>query len=141
LWALTNKDIIYTKKQYKNLSLASKKKIEEYVYEDHGKIILLKDNARYWNHSCNPNAIHYWKFGMDIALRDIKKGEKMICKCGIKHCRRVIKREKPNSKIVKRLNERANDAAKKINFVKQPLLIILKKKHIKPINLGKSFIY
>jgi len=151
LWVLTGRDHIYTPRQYKKLSQAYRKNIDKYVYFQNGKLVFLTDNAKYWNHSCNPNASHFWKIGMDIALRDIKRGEeitydyalllapteKLLCKCGAKNCRRIIKHESPNSKIAKKLNRIARDAAKEIKNVRQPLLYIIKNNHVNIVVLKK----
>ena len=59
--------------------------------------------GRYFNHSCEPNCGIKGRFQI-IAMRDIKKGEwvtwdyemtensdwRMECKCGSKHCRKII---------------------------------------------------
>lgn len=84
------------------------KKIKEterrYVAYSNGKYILMQPPARYVNHSCNSNT--YADNFCDIAKRDIKKGEEitgdysedetlgfeMVCHCGSKNCRRIIKK-------------------------------------------------
>lgn len=137
VWVLTKKDKVWTSQEYKRLDSNYRKKIHKYVYfEDNGDAILIDRISRHRNHSCNPNTSHCSRIGMDIALRDIKKGEeityeyaflllsgeKLVCNCESKNCRKVIKRLSENSRVIKRLYRLANQAAKDINKVKQPLL-------------------
>jgi hypothetical protein len=74
--------------------------IERYSYIDgRGVRILSWDNAKYVNHSCNPNSLSTG-YGFEIAIRDIAKGEQitddyglfnlptpMEINCGEKGCR------------------------------------------------------
>ncbi len=80
------------------------KEKKRYIANLDGKNILMQSPANYVNHSCDANT-HADNF-CDIAKRDIKKGEEitsnyskteisgfeMICHCGSKNCRGVIKR-------------------------------------------------
>ncbi|MBI2151219.1 SET domain-containing protein-lysine N-methyltransferase [Candidatus Woesearchaeota archaeon] len=89
------------------LTPKSIKKIPEkdkrYVAHFNGKFILMQPPARFVNHSCDANT--YANNFCDIAKRDIKKGEEitgdyseeaisgeiMVCKCGSKNCRSIMK--------------------------------------------------
>ncbi|MBW3005125.1 SET domain-containing protein-lysine N-methyltransferase [Candidatus Woesearchaeota archaeon] len=90
-----------TKEEVDKLPEAEKRYVS-YLGED--KYILHQPPARYVNHSCDANT--YSDNFADIARRDIKKGEeitadyvaekvpgfdKVLCKCGSKNCRSVIK--------------------------------------------------
>jgi uncharacterized protein len=80
--------------------LPSKEKC--FVGIDGKKYLFFLPPARYVNHSCNPNTKVKGK--ADVAIRNIRKGEeitnyyrdddttfKMICNCGSKNCRGIIK--------------------------------------------------
>lgn len=134
----------YTKKQYDRLNKKNKEEIRKYAYEDeNGNLFLCKGIERYWNHSCNPNCSYSEKCDVDIAIRDIKKGQEltydyallspkwlkpMKCNCRYKNCRKLIKRLPDNSPIAIKLNKKTDNAAKFIKKVKQPLLIRGKRK-------------
>lgn len=80
------------------------KEEKKYIAYLNGKYILMQPPARYINHSCDANT--YANNFCDIAKRDIKKGEEitddyskdetpgfeMVCRCGSKNCRKIIKR-------------------------------------------------
>lgn len=77
---------------------------KKYIAKLKGKYIFMLPPARYVNHSCDSNT--YAKNFCDIAKRKIKKGEEitsdysatmdkgesMLCKCGDKNCKKVIKK-------------------------------------------------
>ncbi len=125
----------YTKKQYDKLSKYRKALLRKYAYEDKkGNLILCKDIARYWNHSCNPNCSYSKDKEADISIRNIKKGEEltydyallhpkwlkpMKCNCHYRYCRKLIKKELINSKIIRKLNKKTENAAKFIKKVKE----------------------
>jgi SET domain-containing protein len=56
-----------------------------YAYYDHNnkKYVLCGDDARFENHSDDPNTMGVYPegdaFGMDIATRDIQEGEEITC--------------------------------------------------------------
>ena len=95
-------DISYqlTSEEVKKIQASEKR----YVAFLDGKYILMQPPARYVNHSCDANT--YADNFCDIAKRDIKKGEEitddysedetpdfeMVCHCGSKNCRGIIKR-------------------------------------------------
>jgi hypothetical protein len=76
---------------------------KRYVANIDSEYILMPPPAKYVNHSCDANT--YVSNFCDIAKRDIKKGEEittdysetmisdeyMVCKCGSKNCRKIIK--------------------------------------------------
>jgi SET domain-containing protein len=77
---------------------------KRYISSLNSKNVLTQEPERYVNHSCEANT--YAKDFSDIAKRDIKKdeeitadyseemprGEKMVCRCGSKSCRKIIER-------------------------------------------------
>ena len=84
--------------EYNKLPLKEKR----FVGIDGKKYLFFLSPARYVNHSCNPNTKVKGK--TDVAIRDIRKGEeitnyykdddvtfKMVCNCGSKSCRGIIK--------------------------------------------------
>jgi SET domain-containing protein len=89
---------VITKKEYESLPECDK----GCVGVDGKKYLQFLAPSKYVNHSCNPNT--FVKCGADVALRDIKKGEEitnyyedddpefqMVCNCGSKNCKKVIK--------------------------------------------------
>lgn len=101
------KDEVILKWKYKKLTKEEVKSLPDkekrYVTYIGGEYIYLQEPERYLNHSCDANT--YPKNFSDVARRDIKKGEeittdygeqaepnfKMVCHCGSKKCRGVIK--------------------------------------------------
>ena len=93
----------------KKLSVKDAKKVPEseqkYVSFINGKFTFMQPPERFVNHSCDANT--YVDGFCDVAKRDIKKGEeitgdysedttpdfKMICNCGSKNCKGIIKKE------------------------------------------------
>lgn len=80
---------------------------KKYLYYSGDKRIFVSSPARFVNHSCDPNTVI--RNFCDIAKRDIKSGEEItedystennpnldiICKCGSKNCKRIIKSYRP----------------------------------------------
>lgn len=80
--------------------------IERYSYrEPGGTRVLSWDQAKYMNHSCEPNTISTG-YGFEIALRNIRKGEEitdeygllnieanMPCGCGVTSCRKWVRQD------------------------------------------------
>jgi len=77
------------------------------------------------------------RMNIDIAIKDIETGEELTydyallhpkwvaplkCNCGIKNCRKIIRRLPSNSPVVQRLRRLAKAAVKNTFKVKQPLL-------------------
>ena len=84
--------------EYKRLSQKRKK----FVGVNGKKYFIFFPSAKYVNHSCNPNT--KVKNNADVAIKNIQKGEEittyykdddptfsMVCNCGSKNCRRIIK--------------------------------------------------
>ena len=71
------------------LSLGAREQIEKYSYrEKHsGLYVLCGDDARFFNHSTDPNCIDIYEDALDpndahdvtLALRDIRRGEELTC--------------------------------------------------------------
>src|SRR5262249_13864412 len=57
-----------------------------YLHTKTGEYVLCGDDARFVNHSSDPNLIGFYppgdKQGVDIAARDIKAGEELTCDYG-----------------------------------------------------------
>ena len=99
------KERYYSKEQYKRFTLRYKKTLNKFAYWDKKKnrLVYPLDYTKYLNHSCESNIIN--KGNIDIAARDIEKGEELTynygpilmngeqfkCSCGSKHCRGLIK--------------------------------------------------
>jgi len=99
------KERYYSLKQFKNFSHRYRKILDKFSYWDKekGMLVYPLDNSKYINHSCEPNITS--KDNVDIATRDIKKGEELTydygpiqrkgqsfrCKCGCRHCRILVK--------------------------------------------------
>lgn len=99
------KERYYTKEQYKKFSPRFKKNIGKFVYWDKIKQLWVYplDYTKYLNHSCEANVLN--KGNIDVAVRDIKKGEELTynyspilakgekfkCYCGSRYCKGIIK--------------------------------------------------
>ena len=73
-------DIAFSKKQIHRISQPARERFWEYAYFDKelNKYVLCFDDLRFINHSSkNPNIISTPR--KDIATRDIKKGEELLC--------------------------------------------------------------
>lgn len=144
---------VYTKSEIKKFSKRYRKTLTKFANEEGNKIIHHLDNAKYGNHSCNPNS-HAVSSGykyMDIALRDIQKDEELTwdysilfpswkkpfkCKCGAKNCIGVVKRNNHGFRI-NRLKKMADSAQNKFAVVNQPILSKTEKKEF--IKIIKNF--
>jgi len=99
------KERYYSRKQYKKFSKKYRKILSKFSYWDKKKnwLVYPLDGTKYLNHSCEPNVLN--KGNIDIAARDIKKGEELTynyspilmkgeqfkCSCGSKKCRGLIR--------------------------------------------------
>lgn len=76
-------DIRLTAEQISNLSEASREQIRKYSYREKksGLYVLCGDDARFFNHSPNPNCIDTCDGNDDItvAARDIEEGQELTC--------------------------------------------------------------
>ena len=88
IWRFDSKvDVKIKKEEAAKLFNISRKYLEHYGYESpvSDNIILCSDNAKYMNHSDEPNTVGVYPNmavgddieGFDIAARDIKKGEEI----------------------------------------------------------------
>jgi len=89
--------------QYKIHSAEMRKIIDKYSFIDEaGHYIVSWDNAKYINHSCEPNSISTG-YGFEIAIKDIHPGDEITddyglfnleqsfeCGCGSSNCRKKI---------------------------------------------------
>jgi len=155
LWRFKD-DRVYTKNQRKKFSKKYKALLKKYGYEDEkNNLIYCTDNAKYWNHSCEPNVAGFNE-EMDIAIKNINPGEEITydagfgrwtclpikrCNCGSINCRRTIKKEPENSRIILKLDSLVKKASKDLLNVKQPLLRkeISSKLKIKDESINFSF--
>lgn len=128
---------IYTKEQYDKFTERYRAILRHFCYEeDNGTLVYCFDNSKYFNHNCDPNAMSI-NAEMDIAIRDVTRGEELTydygywyvrwnepfaCRCHSENCRHIIKRENPDSEVIKRLTCLAKEAKRNIINVKQPLL-------------------
>ncbi len=71
-------DISYDKSEINNLPLTVRRFLEEYSYRQDNKLVLCGDDARFMNHSDEPNIIDYTD-GTSVAIRDIYVGEELTC--------------------------------------------------------------
>lgn len=76
-------DLKIDKGELANLSEPAKEQVLNYAYlsPNTGKYILCFDDARFFNHSDNPNCVGASPTddGIDIAARDIQAGEELTC--------------------------------------------------------------
>jgi len=79
-------DLCLSKSDLRKLSLASQEQLHKYTYLDSNKkkYVLCGDDARFFNHSKNPNCKDVKTYSHDkddktIAIKDIKKGEELTC--------------------------------------------------------------
>lgn len=128
---------IYTKKDYDGFSKRYQSILRHFCYEGaNGTLVYCTDDSKYFNHSCDPNTMSI-DSEKDITIRDILKDEELTydygywylpwnepfkCNCKSLKCRNIIKRELPDSDIIKRLNRRAKLAWRNASIIDQPLL-------------------
>ncbi len=76
---MPNFDLLLSKEEIGQLSESAKEQTHNYAYFDkkHGKYLLCSDDARFFNHSKNPNCDES-KDDMTVALRDIQIGEELV---------------------------------------------------------------
>lgn len=73
-------DIAFTEEQINRMSPCSREQVLHYAYYDKGldRYILCFDDQRFINHSSHSANIHSTP-EMDVAARDIKEGEELLC--------------------------------------------------------------
>ena len=75
-------DLEIPRDEVEKLSPSGKYQFLKYSYLTGSEIyVLCFDDARFFNHSENPNVIGRYDGGrwVDVATRDIKKGEELVC--------------------------------------------------------------
>jgi len=76
-------DIRLTPEQIDNLAAPAREQIRKYTYREKcsGLYVLCGDDARFFNHSAQPNCLDICSNGDDItiAARDIAEGEEITC--------------------------------------------------------------
>ena len=75
-------DLLLTKDEVNELADAAKEQFLNYAYfdESYGKYLLCGDDARFFNHSDDPNCANGdGDEDTTIAARDIEKGEELTC--------------------------------------------------------------
>src|SRR5215213_8734064 len=77
-------DLILKKEQIEELAETAREQIQKYSYRDihSGLYILCGDDARFFNHSENPNCLDTCRAGKEditLARRDIPAGEELTC--------------------------------------------------------------
>jgi hypothetical protein len=80
LWQFEpNLDLLLSKQEVEKLSESSRKQFHKYSYLDkeRNKYLLCGDDARFWNHSANPNCDETADNDSTFAARDIEKGEEL----------------------------------------------------------------
>ncbi len=72
-------DLLMTEEEIKKLSGPAKEQFYNYAYLDkkHSKYLLCSDDARFFNHSDNPNCDERMD-DITTAMRDIQSGEELI---------------------------------------------------------------
>ena len=80
LWRFEPKlDLLLSKDEAEQLSESARKQFYNYAYLDkeRDKYLLCGDDARFWNHSNNPNCDETTDNDSTFAARDIQKGEEL----------------------------------------------------------------
>ena len=82
-------DLIFTGEQIEELASEAREQIRKYSYRDihSGLYVLCGDDARFFNHSDNPNCLDTYesheKEGITFACREIAAGEELTCDYGL----------------------------------------------------------
>ena len=137
IWALDKLDLRISINEVKALPALIREKVEHFGYINRfGQYILNWDLTRFINHSCTPTT-RSLNDALDVAVCDINKGEQltcdygilnykdMICICGSKNCRKVIKSNDCEF-FFSIWDKEVADAWAVANLVNQPLLPIAK---------------
>lgn len=133
-------DIILTPDDPRITDPLTRDTVETYSYiGPDGNRIFSWDNARFVNHSCDPNTISTG-YGFEIALRDIMPGEqitddyglfnitwKLHCNCGTPQCRGLVTANDPDH-MTMHWDHAVMQALASFNSVQQPLMGFLDRK-------------
>ena len=83
LWALDPLDQMIDQAKAKAMKDPSESVLRRYSWVNgNGDRILCWDFGRFMNHSCEPNSVGPGKLEFEIAVRDIKAGEEVVCDYG-----------------------------------------------------------
>lgn len=79
IWEISGFDIVVDDDTFKSLPLTEEqlKYVKKYIYFNNGYWIYCGDDAKFTNHSTEPNTLV--SFSEQIALRDIYPGEEITC--------------------------------------------------------------
>ena len=82
-------DLVITKEEIEELAAEAREQIRKYSYRDihSGLYVLCGDDARFFNHSENPNCLDTYDSpdgeGVTFACREIAAGEELTCDYGL----------------------------------------------------------
>ncbi|HTV20875.1 MAG TPA: SET domain-containing protein-lysine N-methyltransferase [Polyangiaceae bacterium] len=140
IWALDPLDQIIDQGKAKSMKEPSESVLHRYSWiNGNGDRILCWDFGRFMNHSCEPNSVGPGKLEFEIAVRDIKAGEEVVCDygsfnleepldcaCGSAQCRGRISPEDVDH-VAPKLDELVRAAFREIPNVTQPLWGLVQK--------------
>lgn len=79
-------DRAFTEEEMKSMSKLNRHFLETYCFKYHGKYYLCVDDARFMNHSTQPNCIDIGEdtvsdndLGRTVTIKDIQAGEELTC--------------------------------------------------------------
>jgi hypothetical protein len=139
-WALDPLDQIIDQGKAKAIKEPSDEQLKRYSWVNgSGDRILCWDFGRFMNHSCEPNSVGPGKLEFEIAVRDIKAGEEVVCDygsfnleepldcaCGCPSCRGRISPEDIEN-VAPKLDALVHSAFRDISEVHQPLWNLVQK--------------
>jgi uncharacterized protein len=139
-WALDPLDQIIDQGKAKAIKEPSEAQLKRYSWVNgSGDRILCWDFGRFMNHSCEPNSVGPGKLEFEIAVRDIKAGEEVVCDygsfnleepldcaCGCPSCRGRISPEDIEN-VAPKLDSLVRSAFRDISEVSQPLWNLVQK--------------
>jgi hypothetical protein len=139
-WALDPLDQIIDQGKAKAIKEPSDEQLKRYSWVNgSGDRILCWDFGRFMNHSCEPNSVGPGKLEFEIAVRDIKAGEEVVCDygsfnleepldcaCGCPSCRGRISPEDIEN-VAPKLDSLVRSAFRDISEVHQPLWNLVQK--------------
>lgn len=140
-------EIEITPEKYQRHPKAMQSVIDKYSYiDDLGNYIISWDNAKYINHSCDPNTISTG-YGFEIAIKDIYPGDEITdeygmfnleqgfqCECGSLNCRKKVLPEDLDV-IYPKWDEKIRPALINFDKVPQPLAAFLDKASLEEVLL------
>jgi uncharacterized protein len=140
IWALDPLDQIIDQSRAKAIKDPSETQLRRYSWVNgNGDRILCWDFGRFMNHSCEPNSVGPGKLEFELAVRDIKAGEEVVCDygsfnleepldcaCGSANCRGRISPEDIET-VAPKLDGLVRAAFREIPQVQQPLWGLVQK--------------